>query len=103
MPQPLADATPDDQPPTFASIEADAFKLACALVATLTGEYASCTRRSCRRAEHCTAAADSAYCRQPRVVAFETLASVGSEFLVRHIQKHPLPRPARERREASER
>jgi hypothetical protein len=60
------------------------------------------TRRSCRRAQHCTAAADGAFCRQPRVLVFETLASVGSEFLLRHVQKHPLPSPRRACRNGSE-
>jgi hypothetical protein len=84
------------------AIETDAFKLLYAVIATLRGEPARCTRRSCRVAGHCTAAADNDFCRQPGVYMADSMAHAGREFLLRHAHKHPLPKPGRARRDASE-
>jgi hypothetical protein len=102
MSDPFAAGTELDPPSTSATVEADAFKLALALIATLTGEAARCTRRTCRRAGHCTAAAHGDLCRQPRVLALDSFAQAGSEFLLHHVRKYPLPRPGRARRGAGE-
>ena len=75
------------------TIEADAFKLAYAVIATLKGEPARCTKRSCRQAGHCTAAADGQFCNQPGVWLMDSLAHAGREFLLRHAHRHPLRRP----------
>lgn len=74
------------------TIESDAFKLAYALIATLRGEPARCTRRTCRAAGHCTAAADNEFCKQPGIWLMDSLAHAGREFLLRHAHKHPLPK-----------